>query len=422
MKRSNPKKKVILSIIAIAGLALSSITLAGTAASSKVSFTASPPTNGGGSDNSCFIAAIKTVGNKMVALAFSGATVIDNAIFQYDPNLLTILNANTAATTISAAKAKSAGTATNAFVQDQFQSIPNQILPTNEGMMNAKIIQDQRNKQSKVISSLTTDVPASDTLYSNNPLVIQSQYTNGSNYYIGPPNINDDSYFNFSTLFSPKAYTTDEQTAVNDYIQYLTQSYNTPSTALNLSILESDLNAMKPKDQYNTLYNIISGQSKLGAAYQQYQLAMRSNMASESIALSNLNYLIAERAPSKTKVSGIADSQGKAISKPSSLQVKAYQANNRIDNPDWIKGLQKQSSATLQRETVVLLAQIAHQNYQAHLDRERIIASLSAMELQGNAANQILLITKAQAVNTAIGELGKSNASSDSSSLSNPNS
>ena len=398
MKRSTSKKKLILPVVAVTSLALSSLALAGT----------TPPVGSSHNlNNKGIVSAINKLGKKMVALTLAGVTAVDNAMFQFDKNLLDSLKANTASTRIASKVGQNTDTATNQFIKKSFQIIPNSILSTSEGMINAKTIQKQIKTRNNLVNTLTLGVPGSDTLYSNNLSVIESQYTNGSNYYIGPPKTNDDNYFNVASILEPMTYTKDQLTASHAYMDYLTKNYKNPVFSLHLSILQAKLNAEKPTEQYNTLYNFISS-----TPYQKYQLALRSSMASRSIAVNNFNRLIAERTPSKKSVSGIHNRQGKEITHPSPLQVKSYIASHRVNNPKWIESLQSQSSTTLQRETVVLLAEIEHQNYQAHLDRERVLATLSAMQLQGSTASRMLLQTKAAAVNQEIKAIGETDSDS----------
>jgi len=402
MKKTASNKKLILPMVAVASIALSSFSLAGT----------SPINTGNNNDSK----AINGLGNKIVALALAGVTAFDNAMYQFDQNLLNVLNANTASKTVAEPVAHNASKATDSYINSSFQVIPNQLLSTSMGMINAKKIREQRIAHNNLTNKLTMAVPASDTLYSNNPQVIMAQYETGSNYYIGPPKVNDDNYFNVASVLSPTGYTPGELKAARDYMTYFTKSYNNPANKIDLSKLHTKLQTMTPKKQYVTLHNIVSGQSLLGSTYQQYQLALRSNMAAKSIAINNFNHLIAERSPSKTAVSGITNKSGKTITHPSQLQVESYQANHRIDNPAWIKSLQSQSSTTLQRETVVLLAEIAHQNYQAHIDRERILTTLSDIALQGSTASQMIMNTKAEAVNKAINSLANGTGSDSGAS------
>lgn len=79
--------------------------------------------------------------------------------------------------------------------------------------------------------------------------------------------------------------------------------------------------------------------------------------------------------------------------------------------PDWVESLQSQSSASLQREIAVELAQIIKQNYQAHLDRERMLTTLSALELQSSNSGSTQVKILAQSLNQKIKNLKPSTSS-----------
>jgi len=407
MKRFNPKKSLILPVIAAASMSISSLALANTNANYSPAYNPAPniKVNVGATNQlleGVIIQSIRNIGNKMVALGFAGMTAYDSSLYQYDENLLTSMTANSAGATV-AQNAPVPGAKMNAFIQTNFETVPNSILSTSEGMLNASKVQDEITSQSNLANQLTLYTPASDTIYSNNPQVIAAQYTNQSDYYIGPPKTNDDDHFNVASITGPSAYTADQLTSANSFMSYLTHSYFNPASALDLSDLQAYINTKnKPSRKYMALYNFIKS-----TPYQAFQLSMRSDMAARSVGVNNFNHLINERTPSKKAVSGIYDSQGNAISKPSPLQVEAYQANHRINNPQWIQSIQTKSPASVQREIAVELAQVIHQNYQAHLDRERIIVALSTMQLQGISASNLMLRTKAGAVNQEIQALGK---------------
>ena len=73
-----------------------------------------------------------------------------------------------------------------------------------------------------------------------------------------------------------------------------------------------------------------------------------------------------------------------ATQKASPLQVEAYQANHRIQDSKWYQSVQNASPADVQRNILIVLAEIEHQNYEAHLDRERLLAAITASNLQTN--------------------------------------
>lgn len=414
MKRMKSKKTLILPVLAAASLSVSTL--------APASNPPSPPNNNG--SNSGITNALKDVGNKIVALGFAGMTAYDQAMYQFDQNLLNTLNANTANNTVTQ-NTPSSATGTNNFIKQSFQNIPDSVLSTGEMAINGKAVMNNIRNQKNLINNLTLGVPASDTLYINNPITLASSYGNTSfniekyygssqKYTIGPPPMNENNYFSVSSLLEPTAFTPSEANAANAYMIYLTKSYNNPASNLKLSKLKTYLNNLSAAKRPQALYNFISS-----SEYKKYQLAVRSNMAMKSIAINNFEHLIAERTPSKTAVQGITTPDGsQVITHPSPMQVEQYQALHREANPAWIQSLQSQSSTTLQREIAVELAQIIKQNYQAHQDRERIITALSAMQLEGSAAGQMQMQIIAQQLNQQISSLGGGNSSSSDSSSS----
>lgn len=416
--KNNAKKFIFLPVLAAASLGMSTLALAdnGTNNNNNTTYAAPTPPGDNSGEVTEIIDAIKDIGNKMVGLGFAGMSAFDQAMYQYDQNLLNTLNANTAGLTV-AQNTPTAGTQTNTYIQQNFQNIPNGMLSTAEGAINASSVTSEIQAQNALVNNLTLGVPASDSLYINNPLAmvgaynasyaLQNFYNSSTAYTVGPTTINDDSYFNIASITAPDAYTSTQQTAANTYIAYLTQSYNNAAGVLDLADLKSYLNSLPAPSQPQALYNFVSS-----SQYQNYQLTMRSMMANKSIAINNFESLIAERTPSKTAVQGITTPDGQTtISKPSPLQVEQYQALHRVDNPTWIESLQNQSSTTLQREIAVELAQIIKQNYQAHLDNEHILTTMSALQLSSSQGSSMALNTLAQQVNDKIKNLGKSGSS-----------
>jgi hypothetical protein len=124
---------------------------------------------------------------------------------------------------------------------------------------------------------------------------------------------------------------------------------------------------------------------------------MRSILAIRSMSINILNQLIAERTPMPglASAAGFNEKNLKSLTpneqeefkngkSASPLQVEAYQANHRIQDPKWYQSVQNASPADVQRNILITLAEIEHQNYEAHLDRERILAALTASNLMSN--------------------------------------
>lgn len=430
-----PKKHIILPVVAAASISIAPFALANmspilpsnnnnSGTTNAVKKGDKEITNAIKGGDTTITKAIKEVGDKVVALGFAGMTAFDQAMYQFDQNLLKSYNANTAGTIVNQNAANSA-TATNAYVKKSFQNIPNSFLSTAEDAIGASKIEKEIKNENSLINNLTLGVPASDTLYINQPTVIAAGYGSYSpaishyyhsdvKYTVGPPKINDNNYFSIASILAPSAYSNKQLSAANTYLTYLSQSYQNPASKLKLSNLKNYINTLKPDEQSSALYNFVSS-----AAYKKYQLALRSYMANKSIAINNFEHLIAERTPSKKKVAGIYNSKGQEISNPSPMQVEQYQANHRIDNPAWIQSLQKMSSANLQRQIAVELAQVIKQNQQAHQDRERMLATLSAMQLEADQAEHMTLVTSSEKVNEDIASLTGANNSSSMSSTNN---
>ena len=123
-------------------------------------------------------------------------------------------------------------------------------------------------------------------------------------------------------------------------------------------------------------------------------MTIRTLLAIRSISINALNQLINERTP----MPGLAAAAGlDKLTNPtaketqelkenvaSPLQVEDYQANHRFEDPNWYHSIQSDSPATVQRNTLILLTEIEHQNYQAHIDRERLLSAILASNLQRN--------------------------------------
>lgn len=388
MKKS---KKIILPVIAMTSIALSSLAFANTTSPHRN--TLSGGININTSSSGSIVAAINNVGKNMVAVGYAGLQAFDNAMYQVDVNLLGTLATSRAGSTITSQVSKNAEVATADFIKNRFQILPNQILDIN-GEGGKKIAAEIKN-QAQLTKTMKLDIPASDTLYSNDPLVTQRGAP-------GKPKENDDNYFSISSVLAPTTYTTAQKKAALYYMRYLTKSYdnNSPKNQINLEglLTKQTSNATKA----TILKAIHNGTGALGEAYKTYQLALRSDMAMKSIGVNSFNRMIAERTPSTKTVPGIKDRNGKVITHPSPLQIQNYIANHRIDNPAWIKGLQSKSSTALLRELVIMQARTLQQNNQAHLDNEHLIALLAAQQLQSSNGNQIFLGMKIKALNTAI--------------------
>lgn len=228
-------------------------------------------------------------------------------------------------------------------------------------------------------------------------------------------------FMDFSGLLNDTSYTTQQEKAAKDFVKYAAQSTQDVTVGINLSKLYGSASALLAVKQ--------------SPIYQEYVMTIRSLIANRSITLNTLNQLIAERTPMQGlgQAAGLqpttpASGKTPAVYPPASpLQVEEYQATYRVEDPTWYANLDKASPATLQREQVVMLAEIEKQNLQAHLDRERILSELTALNLQMSTANtQSVLQQAASKVNGVIqsavsGAAGSSTGSDNNSTSTTTN-
>ena len=138
-------------------------------------------------------------------------------------------------------------------------------------------------------------------------------------------------------------------------------------------------------------FNSLSEQKKLelqtNSDFQNYRAALRSFVATQSVGLSNLYQLMSERIPQPNlgKVAGLPNKKD-----ASQLEVQEYLANRRVQNSDWYKQMAAEPPAVVSRETLLVLAEIRQQLFQMQLVNERILATLSVMQMQQNLSNKVI--------------------------------
>ncbi len=356
-----------------------------------------------------------STGNQIAALAQAGVLAYYNAAYQVDNYLNNYLQANIANSNTQTNVNQMAQGLSTQVMQTNLQTIPYSIL-TPRGSDSSQISSTQA-AQANFVNTLTINVPASDTLYTNNPGVAAIQFQPGSSQFsVAKPTVFNDNYFNIASVIEPVVFTDSQKNAALYFVNYLMQNYNYPTQNINFSLLKSKLTG-DPQKQYQYLRNIMTS-----PVYQGYQLGVRSTAASNSVVLDNLSYLISERTPVKGlgTQANLQDSQGNAIADASPLQVEQYTATHRINNPQWYQHVQGASPANIQRETLLVLAEMESQLYQAHLDHERLLATLSAQQATSAQAAQTLLQTKAQDVNTLIQNMDSSNNAAPNNAQQSP--
>ncbi len=361
------------------------LTIAGLLSISSATFAADDPLAG-------VIAAIKQLGVEVQAISLAASKGYNEMLYQLDQNLATAMQANSQKSGALANAGNTAAANTQNQLDTSLMEFPEQVINASQ-LTDPQTAADINNRQ-QLLANLTTNTPGNDTLYLNSMTDPLASLDN-----ISKPSTTYDNYFNFDSLITPSAYSTDQQQASQSYIEYVTQQYQSLLGGIDFAKLKSKINDMSPDKRAQALYNFVTN-----PVYQQYQLAVRSLLASKSVALSNLNLLHAERTPVKDLATqtGMPNNPNLPAGYASPLEVENYIANQRVNSPDWYKEIKTASPTAVQREQVLILAEIESQLQRSHLDNERILATLSAMLLQSSQSNQLLLQTKAQDVNAII--------------------
>lgn len=132
----------------------------------------------------------------------------------------------------------------------------------------------------------------------------------------------------------------------------------------------------------------------------QYLANLRSYLATQSIALSNLYQLYAERQPLNPNDPLVKNTIGKLpneIKEPSLLKLENFMATRRILNKDWYKNdLISEDPTSLQRQQVELLAENLAESYHTRMTLERLLATMSVLVLELNNQGRTQLIQQAQ--------------------------
>lgn len=139
--------------------------------------------------------------------------------------------------------------------------------------------------------------------------------------------------------------------------------------------------------------------------YKKLQTAIRAYVAAQSVGANNLYQMMIERLPQGNlgKNSGLVDKEGKPIFNASPLQVKEFLATRRSQNPAWYRQMADASPATVQRETLFVLAEIRQQLFEMQQQNERLLATLSVMQMQQNSQiTRMNIMQPEQAVESAV--------------------
>ena len=367
---------------------------------------------------------VQVVGNRIQAIA--EAKTKANANIDTDNNIQQSMTINPAYLSGQNANDAYANQLTENDIQNQLMPISDKLLSTQSGMIDADSISKRLMAYMSQQANLTLNLPGSDTVYSNDPTVIAqaSLYADQlPDRGIGPLKSSElrDYYFNFSSLIQPMVYqeNTDQATAANTFVSFLMSSYKNPSDDLNTNAFQQELNNSKDANDRVSLYAQLLNNDN----YRKFQLMTRSLIASRSVAVNDFQQLIAERTAIKGlgKQAGMKDTHGNTVNDASPLQVESYIANRRINDPHWYAHVQTESTANVQRETLIVLSEIESQMFQAHLDHERLLATVASQSALSNSMATQAVSQKVSQVNQDIAKFTLPSQTSANASNGNSN-
>lgn len=134
-----------------------------------------------------------------------------------------------------------------------------------------------------------------------------------------------------------------------------------------------------------------SGQSTVAEQMQaqivllDYLTKLRVYTAQTSVAIGNLYYIMARRLPQEP-VSGNGNPTSAALNEFTMATWRLY--NPKSDSEQWISQINKGSSASVQKEMAILLAEINYQLYLSRQQQERMLLTQSIMLLQNGDQTQ----------------------------------
>ena len=191
-----------------------------------------------------------------------------------------------------------------------------------------------------------------------------------------------------NSLLQPISYNETEAAEANNVINALGASL-TPLNTINFNQLLANLTGDKASNLKAKL------QEK---QIQEYLALLRAYLATQTVALSNLYQLYAERqAIDPDTVDPALRSALHAVASQtpgplSRLKLENFMATRRILDKNWYKNdLLNENPATLQRQQIELLAENFAESYQTRMTLERLLATMSVLvlELNGQARTQL---------------------------------
>lgn len=199
-----------------------------------------------------------------------------------------------------------------------------------------------------------------------------------------------------NSLLQPISYSDTESAAAKNVINALSGSLM-PINTINFNQQIANLSGNKENNLKAEL------QKK---QIQAYLASLRSYLATQTVALSNLYQLYSERQPIDPNKAdpavqpALAALKGQISGPISLLKLENIMATRRILDKNWYKNdLINENPATLQRQQVELLAENLAESYQMRMTLERLLATMSVLVLEFNGQVRTQLQTQIQNIN-----------------------
>lgn len=201
-----------------------------------------------------------------------------------------------------------------------------------------------------------------------------------------------------NSLLQPISYNGTEAIEAQNVINALNSSL-TPINTINLNQLVANLNG----DKANNLRIKLNEKP-----IRDYLASLRSYLAIQGVAMSNLYQLYTERQPIDPSRAdpavrpALVALSNQTQAPVSLLKLENFMATRRILDKNWYKNdLIQENPATLQRQQVELLAENLAESYQTRMTLERLLATMSVLVLELNNQGRSQLIQQVQNINNA---------------------
>lgn len=193
-----------------------------------------------------------------------------------------------------------------------------------------------------------------------------------------------------NSLLQPLSYNEAQAIEAKNVINALNSTL-APINTVNFSQLVANLNGNKASN-----LNVKLNEKPI----KEYLASLRSYLATQSIALSNLYQLYAERQPLSPNDPAVKQLPSDVKGPYSLLKLENFMATRRILDKNWYKNdLIQENPATLQRQQVELLAENLAESYHTRMTLERLLATMSVLVLELNNQGRSQLIQQEQNIN-----------------------